>query len=477
VDKNYIKKILKVKGMSCPSCALKIESSLRKIRGVLSVKVAFDKSCAYITYDATKVSLDTVLEAIKELDYEVEDISDYKEINNKLKSENAGKNAQFFGVIAIILALYLIIKNTFDFNFIPQISQSMSYGILFLVGLLTSIHCIAMCGGIVISQCTLYESENEKDSFSKFAPSLMYNIGRVISYTTLGGIVGAIGSIISFSGKWKGVVTLITGILMIILGINMLNIFPRLRKFMPRMPKVFTVKIYTTNKKRPFYIGLLNGLMPCGPLQSMQLYALGTGSFSKGALSMFIFSLGTIPLMFGLGALSSILNAKFTKRMLKVSATLVVILGLIMVNRGLNLAGFNTAFGAYSSKNYSSNNIAKIQGDVQIVTAEIEPGSYPTIVVQKGIPLRWIMKARKNNLNGCNNPIVIPEYNIERKLVPGDNIIEFIPQKEGNIIYTCWMGMISGNIKVVDNINNVSLKDLNQNDAGNNQFLNGSCCR
>ena len=85
----------------------------------------------------------------------------------------------------------------------------------------------------------------------------------------------------------------------------------------------------------------MNGLMPCGPLQAMQLYALGTGSFLAGALSMFIFSLGTVPLMFGLGALSSLLSSKFTSRMMKVSAALVLLLGLVMVNRGLALSGVN----------------------------------------------------------------------------------------------------------------------------------------
>jgi len=67
-------------------------------------------------------------------------------------------------------------------------------------------------------------------------------------------------------------------------------------------------------KQRAAACGLLNGFMPCGPLQAMQLYALGTGSFIAGATSMFMFSLGTVPLMFGLGAISSIAGGKLRKR-------------------------------------------------------------------------------------------------------------------------------------------------------------------
>jgi sulfite exporter TauE/SafE len=73
----------------------------------------------------------------------------------------------------------------------------------------------------------------------------------------------------------------------------------------------------------------------------MQLYALGTGSFFLGALSMLLFSLGTTPLMFGLGALSSILSGRFTRIMMRVSAALVLILGIMMLNNGLSLSGLN----------------------------------------------------------------------------------------------------------------------------------------
>jgi sulfite exporter TauE/SafE len=72
----------------------------------------------------------------------------------------------------------------------------------------------------------------------------------------------------------------------------------------------------------------------------MQIYALGTGSFVTGAMSMFLFSLGTVPLMFGFGALSSLLSSKFTHKMIKVSSVLVMILGIIMFNRGLSLSGY-----------------------------------------------------------------------------------------------------------------------------------------
>jgi hypothetical protein len=275
----------------------------------------------------------------------------------------------------------------------------------------------------------------------------------------------------------------------VIIGINMLNIFPWLRRFKISTPKLFGKKIYNNSGKRgPFYIGLLNGLMPCGPLQTMQLYALGTGSFLAGATSMFLFSLGTVPLMFGFGAISSLLSSKFTRQMLKVSAVLVIVLGLTMVNRGLSLSGVSfAAVNPLSGKlDARARNIAQIQGGEQVVTTSMESGRYQLFIVQKGIPVRWIIKAKPEDLNGCNNPVTIPKYNIKKTLVPGDNIIQFTPEEEGNITYTCWMGMISSNIKVVSDISKVSPDDLNQvnnNDGTGGQLggsstggVAGSCC-
>jgi len=189
--------------------------------------------------------------------------------------------------------------------------------------------------------------------------------------------VGALGSVISFSGAAKGVVAIISGVFMVIMGLNMLNIFPVLRKITPRMPKIFGRKISNAKNKGPLLVGLLNGFMPCGPLQAMQLYALGTGSFIAGATSMFMFSLGTVPLMFGLGAISSIAGGKFTQKMMRISAVLVIVLGVVMFNRGLSLSGYSfPIFYADSAKGAS---IARIEGDVQVVETQLEPGRYAPI--------------------------------------------------------------------------------------------------
>ncbi len=506
MERKLISKVLAVQGMSCPSCEMKIENALRKIKGVVKVKASLAKSQVTVEYDPDltesppSMMEQRLADAVIKLGYEVGS-------SNNDKSEKKTSINQLLGVGIIIFALYFIIKSTIGFNFIPQVDQSVGYGMLFVIGLLTSLHCVAMCGGINLSQCiktppsginlsqriesppsgtnhsqsiSKQQSENVSagSRWGQLKPSLLYNAGRVISYTVIGGIVGALGSVIGFSGSAKGIVAIAGGIFMVIIGLNMLNIFPWLRRIKIGIPKFLGNRIQNSAGNRgPFFVGLLNGLMPCGPLQTMQFYALGTGSFFAGALSMFLFSLGTVPLMFGFGALSSFLSNKFTHRMLKVSAVLVIVLGLTMVNRGLSLSGISVA-ASNPLTGSSAGNVAQIEGEVQVVTTTMESGRYQPFVVQKGVPVRWIIKAKAEDLNGCNNPVTIPKYNIQKKLVPGENVIEFTPAEEGTITYTCWMGMISSNIKVVSDLSKVSVEDLKQAESGGNGLLSGGggCC-
>jgi hypothetical protein len=241
---------------------------------------------------------------------------------------------------------------------------------------------------------------------------------------------------------------------MVVMGLNMLNVFPWLRRFTPRMPKFFGEKIRSGKNNGPLYVGLLNGFMPCGPLQAMQLYALSTGSFVRGALSMLVFSAGTLPLMFGLSALSSVLSKKFTRGMMTAGAAMVVVLGVAMFGNGMSLTGFS--LGPSGPGVVAGAPVQTESGLVQLVRTELKPGRYDPITVQVGVPVRWTIHAEPRTVYGCYNRIISPEYyRLQKWLELGDNIVEFTPTRTGTFTYTCWMGMIRGRITVT------------QGDAGN----------
>ena len=464
LESNMESKKLRIGGMSCVSCENRIESKLSETTGVDKAAVSYSNGTAKITYDANKITLDELIKIIEALDYQVireEQETDqatrgklFQKKSQTTKQESGG--SKVLGAVVLIFAVYTLMRHfgiTNIFNIFPQAQEGMSYGMLFVIGLLTSVHCVAMCGGINLSQC-IPQSVKDEDKGSRFTalrPSILYNLGRVLSYTLVGALVGALGSVVSFSGSMKGIVQILAGVFMVIMGLNMLDVFPWLRKLNPRMPKVFAKKIQAEkaqageNSNSSLYVGLLNGLMPCGPLQAMQLYALSTGDPIKGAISMFLFSLGTVPLMFTLGALSSILSKKFTSKVMTAGAVLVVFLGASMLNSGLSLSGF--ALGVPTGGNSVQ---AKIKDGVQIVSTSLSSGRYEPITVRAGIPVKWTITAGQGTINGCNNRIFVPEYNIEKRFEVGENVIEFTPTETGTFVYSCWMGMIRSTITVVD---------------------------
>lgn len=450
--------ILKIEGMVCVSCENLIEDILLDNNGVNKVEVSYTKGLAKINYNENKTSINDLIRVISENGYKVIDFSN--EVNEDLSNKNKKSKKRdinctnkdednTFLIIIIILGVILLLKKigvSNIFSVFPTPNENTSYSMLFIIGLFTSLHCVSMCGGINLSQCINYNDTIDKGTLSTIKPAFLYNLGRVISYTIFGAIVGGIGSIISFTGWMQSLIQLIASIFMIIMGLNMLNIFPWLRKLNPRMPKIFAKKFKSKNNNSPFFIGLLNGFMPCGPLQAMQIYAISTGSVTKGAISMFLFSLGTVPLMFGLGALSSYMSKKFSNKIMKFGAILVIVLGFSMFNNALALSGINFSQGSENDSGVR----AEIQDNIQVVTTKLKGGTYEPIIVEVGKPVKWNIQVSNGSLNGCNNKIIIREYEIEKSLEMGDNIIEFTPTEAGTYTYSCWMGMLRSKIYVVN---------------------------
>jgi uncharacterized protein len=464
------KRSFRIGGMTCVNCQNRIEKKLKKTPGLQDVTVNYSTGMAAVTYDASEISFDEISAAIESLGYQV--------------SEGNGKNAvtRIVGTLVIILALFMLMR-TFGTSKLaadfPLAQEGMGYGMLLVIGLLTSVHCIAMCGGINLSQTLGGNGESTpKTTYILLLPGILYNGGRLVSYTAAGVLVGALGSVITVSGRFQGAVQLVAGVFMVIMGLNMLGLFPVLRRFSPRMPKVFTARIDGRKTGRgPAVVGFLNGFMPCGPLQAMQLYALSTGSLVRGGVSMFLFCLGTIPLMFALGAISSALSGArgqaFSRRVTRAGAVLVAALGLVMFSNGWSLSGFtNPLDGAASIKSASVQVQAApgasdlrppdsrpptatpfapvIQNGAQIVNSTLQPNRYPAITVQQGIPVRWIINAPPGSITGCNYRMIIREYGIQYTFKQGENVIEFTPTRAGRFSYSCWMAMIYSTITVLD---------------------------
>lgn len=420
-----ITKSFDVYGMHCRSCESAIEFEVNELKGISSVSANHKESNVIIMYDDEICDEIKIKKAIRKAGYST--------------SKNSLSNFLGLGLI-VVLMLFLSSNSLIGYD-TNSLLENASFFMLFIVGVLSSLHCVGMCGGIMLTQ-TLDKDNLLTSKKTSFNTALKYNLGRVISYTLLGGIIGALGSVFSVSMKMQGFIQLIAALFMIITGLNMFGIklFKGANISIP-----FLKKNCGQNSKNPFVVGLLNGFMPCGPLQTMQLYALGTGSFVMGALSMFAFSIGTVPLMLGFGYISSRLSKKLSNNIFKYSGVFIIILGLSMGQRGLALTGVNIP--VLSGISQSSSDLAPVVDGYQEITITANRYGYkPSSNVIKGdVPVRLTIKAEE--LTSCNNVMYFPRYDQYVDLSKGDVVAEIDPNGS-DISFTCWMGMIRGNIKV-----------------------------
>jgi len=508
---------IKIKGMECASCEILLERKFKEIPGVHETNLNQATGKAILLCSRVP-SLEELQNAVKDTKYRVLMEEERKENNSSSVKSNTIKikkdHLEIGGIFIIILALYLILK---QFNILPNlgISNNMGYGLIFLIGLVAAFStCIAVTGGLLAAISTKYNENNPNLTTSqKIKPQIYFNSGRIISYTILGGALGALGSVIKLSITATGIITIIASIVMVLLGLQLLKIFPWLDRFKIKMPKFIGHKIHdatssTKNKAAPFTLGASTFFLPCGFTQALQIYVLSQGSFITGALTMLVFSLGTLPALVSVGALSSFSKGTFRKYFIKFTAVLVIILGVVSFTNGLTLTGmainlnpgsilpdtvakdvsqdsnvnivdgkqivnmkvdglsyspntFNVVVGVPVEFNVeeaaeveANNNVQQndYKGPTQKFSMEIsrERGFYPnTFTVKKNVPVELEIDT-KVPLRGCMSVMIIPDYNIVHSLTTiGKSILKFTPTKEGTVPFTCGMGARMGYFKVI----------------------------
>lgn len=425
----------RISGMHCPHCDAAILKAVRTLNSIESPRADYRTGTLTAWWDETVLPESALKECIAEAGYTLtgraEPVPIWRRILILLT---------MLAVLAVLFLLVSISPLRGLLSRFPAARAGMGLIALFSVGLFTSLHCVAMCGGINLAQSALSAQAGRKVS----SANLQYNLGRLASYTLVGGLVGAIGSVFRLNNTAQAAIQLAAAAFMVLMALNLLDI-GGLRGIVPTLPAGLRMKLMAKGSHSSLYIGLLNGLMPCGPLQAMQLYAFSTGSPIMGALSMFCFCLGTVPLMLGFGLVSGRLNKRFARPMSIASGALVLLMGMAMLSNALNLAGVPLRFSGSTVSD-----TAVTDANLQVVNSELDWGDYPDITVKAGVPVRWNVHAEADKITGCNNEMVIPALNLRIPLSPGDNIVEFTVDEPGVIPYTCWMGMLRGSITVED---------------------------
>lgn len=204
-----------------------------------------------------------------------------------------------------------------------------------LLGFLGSFHCIGMCGPIALAL-----PQHQGNFQIKIISSLLYNFGRVVTYATIGVLFGTIGKGL-FLGGFQQLLSIVTGIAIISFVIFPFIIpskfkeksvlsFPFFRRAFSNAFKMQSLFAYVL-------LGLINGLLPCGFVYMALSGAMLTGNTVDGSLFMFFFGLGTIPAMFAMSTMGSIVNISLRNKIKKTIPYISIFIGLILILRGLNL--------------------------------------------------------------------------------------------------------------------------------------------
>lgn len=346
----------------------------------------------------------------------------------------------------------------------------MDLWLIFLTGLTVGgLTCLAVQGGLLASTITVREEEDFVEGSRRkhnVWPTAAFLITKLIAYTILGFFLGFFGEKLSLSDSLRIVMQLLAGGYMIAIALNLLNVHPIFRYAIIQPPHFLTRLIRSQSKSKDIFApALLGGLtifIPCGTTLAMEALAISTGNSVLGALVMAVFTLGTVPLFFGIGFLTTSLGDKFKANFFKLAAALVLYLGITSINGALLAAGspitlqaiaqtlpieIDLSAGQIGAKNDSD---VRLVDGVQTVDIAVFPTKYsPNYVqVKAGIPVRLDL-ATTGGL-GCTSHFRIPKLGISKTLPQkGIESVEFIPQNPGKLTFTCSMGMYSGVIEVI----------------------------
>lgn len=291
-----------VTGMICPQCEDEILSAMLHSRGIISVEASYRRSSVKISYDPDITGPEQI-ESLLE--------------NSGYPAGGNGRSGRISDLVsgALVLLLYFLIPRLTALARIPQLRQDSAFGMLFVIGLLTGVHCIGMCGGIMLTQ---------------HSPA-SYNTGRVLGYTLMGALFGQLGTAFHYDDTMKSMLLTLCGLLVVLIGLKQWGLpFLRMLPLEGKRPCQF-------RHGTPLLVGLATGLMPCGSLSAMWLYSASTGSALKGAEAMLAFSLGTLPFMLLFAYLGKLIPKKYNRYLLRAGTVLILALGLRLMANGLSL--------------------------------------------------------------------------------------------------------------------------------------------
>ncbi len=375
--------------------------------------------------------------------------------------------------VAIALILFIFQPNAQFLSFSADSGSWGQLGVAFITGITTGgLSCLAVQGGLLASslahqieqdyvgQVTGRKQKQKAPArTNSILPIFLFLVAKIIAYTLLGALLGWLGSYLTLSPMTRAMLMIAIGIFMIGNALRMFNLHPIFRYFSIEPPKFITRYIRRTAKGTdtvtPLFLGALTVFIPCGITQAMMATALGTGSAAMGAALMFAFILGTSPIFFIVAYLAAELGSRLEKFFMRFVAVVLLILGFVTLDGGLNLLGSPLSFQNLTRNLFPSNSTsAPVADSPQLSASEGEltlkvenSGYFPTTLkapADKTLTLNLVT----NETYSCARDFVIPALDFYELLPDTGTVQVNIPaQKAGStLFFTCSMGMYTGQI-------------------------------
>jgi uncharacterized protein len=383
------------------------------------------------------------------------------------------------GVVFVAIAVGLaVVQGTPSSVQIADKSGTMSQLVVaFVTGLTTGgLSCLAVQGGLLASslahqieqEYVEQAAQNRSRKKSKVQPPVRSNpatsiflflVAKIAAYTLLGALLGWLGSYLTLSPMTRAFLMIAIGIFMVGNALRMFNVHPIFRYFSIEPPAFIRRYIRRTAKGTdtftPLFLGALTVFIPCGVTQAMMAAALGTGSLAMGAALMFAFTLGTSPVFFVVAYLTTELGSRMEKFFMRFVAALVLILGLVTLDGGLNVLGSPLSFQNMTRSLFPADSRVAAQAESpqpvpangELILQVENEGYFPqTISAPAGQAVK--LNLVTNQTYSCSRDFVIPALDFYQLLPDTGTVQVDIPAqaKGSKLFFTCSMGMYTGQI-------------------------------
>lgn len=319
---------LYVQGTHCTSCKILIEEILVEHEEVSGVKVDLHRQTVEIesnSIDSPQDVVNLLMPLLSDYQYElsVDRQQNQKNFQNLLVALPIG--------MAILFLFFLLQKSgIIDFSF----EEGLNPWTAILIGLIASFStCLAVVGGLILSL-----SAKISQNVSNFRPFTLFHFGRIVGFAILGGLLGQLGNVISINHTITTILGLFAALVMVLLGLNLLGIFTFAKKFQFVLPTNFFHKVSKIEQGiwAPLIAGIATFFLPCGFTQSMQIASLASGNWLQGGIIMFMFSVGTLPMLLLISFSSyKFANSKYAQIFYQSAGIVVIGLGIFAFLGGL----------------------------------------------------------------------------------------------------------------------------------------------